>query len=125
MVDLFATKDTAQFPAYYSLLQDDASLGLDAFTGDWGRFSVAYAFPPERLLSRLACKWERTGNGTLLVVAPAKPTAPWFPAIDNLSIRSFMVPPTPKGLFLNKLKEKEYLPTPLRTLRVYVLVSQH
>ena len=86
---------------------------------------MAYAFPPERLLSRLVYKWERTGKGTLLVVAPAKPTAPWFPAIANLSIRSFEVPQSPTGLFLNKLKEKEFLPTPLKTLRVFVLVSQH
>ena len=47
VVDLFATRDTAQLPAYYSSLQDENSIGLDAFTGDWGKLSVAYAFPPE------------------------------------------------------------------------------
>ena len=92
MVDLFATRDTAQLPSYYSSLQDKDSLGLDAFTGDWGKLSVAYAFPLERLLSRLVYKWERTGHGTLIVIAPIRPAAAWFSALVNLSLRSFEVP---------------------------------
>ena len=125
VVDLFATRDTAQLPSYYSSLQDEKSLGLDAFTGDWGKLGVAYAFPPERLLLRLLYKLESSGRGTLIVVAPVRPSASWFPAIINLALWSFPVPQSPRGLYIGRLQEKDYLPTPLKTLRVYVLTAQH
>ena len=125
VVDLFATKDTTQLPAYYSSLQDSASLGLDAFTGNWETHSVAYAFPPERLIYRLLYKWEHTGNGLLILIAPYRKSAPWFPSLINLSIKSFQLPQDKRGLYINQLDKKQFLTEPLRTLWAFVLQSQH
>ena len=62
---------------------------------------------------------------TLMVVAPYKRTAPWFPSLINSTSDSFRIPQDVKGLYLGSLKKKTFLTTQQSTLWVFVLSNTH
>ena len=57
LVDLMATSNSNQVDLYFSALTDDGALGIDTFTEDWDKFTLAYIFPPppmvELVLNRI------------------------------------------------------------------------
>ena len=44
-VDLLATSNSNQVDLYFSALIDYGAIGIDAFTEDWDKFTLAYIFP--------------------------------------------------------------------------------
>ena len=51
--NLFASRLKAKLSVYCSFQADPFSTYVDAFSIDWGRFSLSYLFPPFSLLARL------------------------------------------------------------------------
>ncbi|KAI2647584.1 ORF V: Enzymatic polyprotein [Labeo rohita] len=80
-VDLFATRDNAQCPLWYSLVHP-APLGLDAMVRTWPRLRL-YAFPPIALLPGVLERVRRDGV-SLLLVAPFWPGRVWFSDLISL-----------------------------------------
>ncbi|KAL0195610.1 hypothetical protein M9458_009182, partial [Cirrhinus mrigala] len=79
-VDLFASRENAQCPLWYSLAHP-APLGLDAMVQTWPRLRL-YAFAPIALLSVLE-RVRRDGVSHLLV-APYWPGRVWFSDLNSL-----------------------------------------
>ena len=85
-VDLFASRETAQTQAYFSLDRHDRqSLGIDALNQPWD-FGLMYAFPPPSLILSLLQNYRRS-KGNLLLVAPFWIDAHWFPELVALLYR--------------------------------------
>jgi hypothetical protein len=85
-IDLFASKNTAQLPKYFSLDRHDRQAwGVDALVQRWD-FRVMYAFPPPSLILSVLQKF-RHSSGKLLLVAPFWLDAHWFPEVLSLLYR--------------------------------------
>ncbi|KAL0195548.1 hypothetical protein M9458_009120, partial [Cirrhinus mrigala] len=67
-VDLFATRENAQCPLWFSLVHP-APLGLDAMAQTWPRLRL-YAFPPIALLPGVLERVRRDGVSLLMVLGP-------------------------------------------------------
>ncbi|KAI2655953.1 Transposon Tf2-6 polyprotein [Labeo rohita] len=80
-VDLFATRENAQCPLWYSLVHP-APLGLDAMVQTWPRLRL-YAFPPIALLLGVLERVRRDGV-SLLLVSPYWPGQVWFSDLISL-----------------------------------------
>ena len=78
-VDLFASKENAKCPLWFSLSPTDcAPLGVNALGLEpWPRV-LLYAFPPYRLLPGLLDRFEAEGH-RLILVAPFETSNSWFP----------------------------------------------
>uniref|UniRef100_A0A3Q2D886 Uncharacterized protein n=1 Tax=Cyprinodon variegatus TaxID=28743 RepID=A0A3Q2D886_CYPVA len=66
--DLFASRDTAHCPLWFSLSDSSCPLGCDALAHDWPR-TLLYAFPPLGLISQTLLRVLQEGH-RLLLVAP-------------------------------------------------------
>ena len=81
-VDLFASKESAYCPLWFSLCGNEAPLGVDALAHVWPQ-GLLYAFPPTSLIPAVLEKTRRE-NLEVLLVAPRRHQAPWFAEIHNL-----------------------------------------
>lgn len=81
-VDLFASREDAQRPLYYSLADQSAPLGMDALAHKWPR-SLLYAFPPLELISPTLSR-VREEKHSLILVAPYWPARYWMAEISQL-----------------------------------------
>jgi len=79
-VDLMATLTSRQCPKYFSALVEEQAAGVDVFTKDWDKFSLAYVFPPpvmvELILNRI---YQCNRTTTFIMITPWKPKSVWFP----------------------------------------------
>ena len=77
-VDLFASKENAKCPLWFSRIPTDcAPLGVNALGLEpWPR-ALLYAFPPYRLLPSLLDRFEVEGR-RLILVAPFETSNSWF-----------------------------------------------
>ena len=82
-VDLFASRDTAHCPRWFSLTELDC-LGIDALAHPWPR-TLLYAFPPLSLILPTLHRVLRDGHQVLLV-APFWPARTWFPLLLSLCL---------------------------------------
>nr|XP_054606384.1 uncharacterized protein LOC129166858 [Nothobranchius furzeri] len=82
VVDLFASKENAQCPLFFSLRDRDAPLGVDALVHDWPR-RLLYAFPPVALIPPTLLR-VRIQRHTLILVAPYWPAMHWVADIFQL-----------------------------------------
>ncbi|XP_060750593.1 uncharacterized protein LOC132862550 [Tachysurus vachellii] len=81
-VDLFASRENAHCPLYFSLVDANAPLGVDALAHRWPDV-LLYAFPPLSLISpTLARVRERCLS--LILVAPRWPSRHWVAEIVQL-----------------------------------------
>ncbi|XP_010863572.2 uncharacterized protein LOC105006635 [Esox lucius] len=93
-VDLFASRQNAHFRLWFSLSQaDQPPLGVDAFSHHpWPR-GLLYAFPPQRCIARLLARI-RTEGLRVILVAPDRPSAVWYPEMIQLLVdRPWPIPP--------------------------------
>ena len=118
-IDLMATSQSKQTARFYSALLDEEAEQIDAFTQDWGKFSLAYIFPPTPLIILILKRIYQFGLETrFIVITPWAPKASWFPKALRLALidpirlplsqntvvdlaNSNIQPRTPKG---NKIK---------------------
>ena len=82
-IDLFASRLNTQVPRYISWMPDPEAEAVDAFTLDWGSFTLFYAFPPFCLIAKCLQKIQRDKASGLLVV-PNWPTQAWFPLLKSM-----------------------------------------
>ena len=79
-VDLFASRLNCKVNAYVSWKPDPHSMWTDAFTINWCKFKLCYAFPPFALVGKVVSKCI-ADKAELLLVAPFWTTQYWFPLI--------------------------------------------
>ena len=81
-VDLFASRENAHCPMYFSLLDGNAPLGIDALAHPWPKV-LLYAFPPLCLILPTLARVREQGL-TLILIAPRWHKAPWLAEIFRL-----------------------------------------
>ena len=94
-IDLFASRNMSQLPAYYTAdPQDSLALGFNAFSVHWDPTRWLYANPPWSLLEQVIDKIQREGSRVLLVT-PYWPHAPWFRILRHMTLdrRKWSQPP--------------------------------
>lgn len=89
-VDLFATCENHKVPTYVSPVPDQRAIAVDAFTLDWGQWSLIYLFPPVRMLLRTLNILE-SYRGTAVLVTPLWPGQPWFPLAQARARDNFVL----------------------------------
>lgn len=82
-VDLFASRLNTQIECFVSWRPDPLAMHVDALSLDWGKFQLAYIFPPFSLLTRCLRKIA-ADQAEAVVVAPFWPTQIWFAELGNL-----------------------------------------
>ena len=85
VIDLFASIHNKKIANYCSLYPDPNAYMQDAFTIDWARFSIAYAFPPPVILHRVLAKVRRD-RARVILIAPNWPQRSWFTRILPLLV---------------------------------------
>jgi len=66
---------------------DPVIVGVNAFTMDWGKFGLCYAFPPFNMVGKVL-KQAMFDSADVLVVAQNWPTQYWYPMLVELSVVS-------------------------------------
>ncbi|XP_049326792.1 uncharacterized protein LOC125787056 [Astyanax mexicanus] len=81
-VDLFASRENAQCPLYFSLWDENAPLGVDALAHPWPNI-LLYAFPPLSLISPTLTR-VREQRLSLILIAPHWPLKHWLAEIVQM-----------------------------------------
>ncbi|XP_034567334.1 uncharacterized protein LOC117832353 [Notolabrus celidotus] len=81
-VDLFASRENAQCPLYFSLSEVNASLGMDALAHPWPDV-LLYAFPPLSLISPTLAR-VRQQSLSLILIAPQWTLKHWVAEITQI-----------------------------------------
>lgn len=81
-VDLFASRENAQCPLYFSLKDQEAPLGVDALAHNWPH-ALLYAFPPLALISPTLTRVRERGL-TVILIAPRWTRSHWLAEIMPL-----------------------------------------
>jgi hypothetical protein len=83
-IDLFASRQSAQFQRFMSWRAADQPEAVDALSMVWD-FSLAFLFPPIPLLSRVVRKLE-VSRGVFLLVTPHWEAQTWFASLQALPV---------------------------------------
>ena len=95
-VDLFATGDNAQTPAYVSLKADPGAWYVDAFSRPIPSSRRVFANPPFILIPRLLAKVKRE-KAQLVLLAPVWRSQPWWPVLIDVDSPSTSPSPPDSG----------------------------
>ena len=68
-VDLMATSSSNQVDQYFSALLDNEALGIDAYTKNWDRFTLAYIFPPPPMIELILNRIYQCSRDTSFIVS--------------------------------------------------------
>lgn len=99
-IDLFASRLNAKLSVYCSFQADPFSTYVDAFSIDWGRFSLSYLFPPFSLVAQCLQKIVMD-KAKSLVIVPLWPTQIWYTFLMKILIhKPVVLPKTQKILTL-------------------------
>ena len=90
-IDLFASRLHHLLPTYASRLPDPGSSFVDAFSIKWS--NAVYLFPPIVLLDRVMKKFVADKCPLALLIAPYRPTSPYFSNILDLCVSQPIVLP--------------------------------
>ncbi|XP_057685683.1 uncharacterized protein LOC130911993 [Corythoichthys intestinalis] len=115
-VDLFASRESAHCPLWFSLGERSSPLGQDALAHPWPRV-LLYAFPPLPLIWLTLRRVSLEGH-SLLLVAPFWPARLWFPLLRSLCVGEPWCLPERRDL-LSQLGGQLWHPDPGR-LRLHV-----
>uniref|UniRef100_A0A914VC37 Reverse transcriptase domain-containing protein n=1 Tax=Plectus sambesii TaxID=2011161 RepID=A0A914VC37_9BILA len=90
-VDLFATRNNAQLPLFFSWRPDPEAQAIDAFAQNWSEI-CAYAFPPFCLVEQTLQK-VLIDRAEVLLIVPEWPMQAWWPSLLQLAVeRPFLLP---------------------------------
>ena len=81
-IDLFASRLNFKCNLYCSWEPDPLAYKVDAFSLDWSKFGLCYAFPPFNLIAKVIKKMTED-KAELLLIAPAWNTQIWYPLIES------------------------------------------
>jgi hypothetical protein len=85
VINLFATRESAQTPEFFSWQALDRPLAVDALAQKWD-FPLAFLFPPVALLRRVVRKLE-SSRGIFILVSPYWESQTWFASILSLQVK--------------------------------------
>ena len=85
-IDLFASAGNKKVPRYLSWLRDELAVGQDAFSHNWGREDLPYAFPNFNAIARVLDYLRKFPETVLILIAPVWRTRPWYPMILELLV---------------------------------------
>jgi hypothetical protein len=88
-IDLFASRQNSQLQTFVSWKPDPDAFAIDAFTMNWGTYSL-YAFPPFSIINRVLQKMTQDRAEGILVV-PDWPTQAWYPTVQRMLVRPPLV----------------------------------
>ena len=90
-LELFANKMNHLLPRYVSPCVDVDAFAVDALVCEWPA-EVLYAFPPFTILDRVLLKILVERPQRLLLVAPFRPLAAWFPRLRASALSVTLIP---------------------------------
>ena len=120
-IDLFATPYSNKCIHFTSSIPDKKAISLNAFTINWGSYSVLYAFPPPTLISKVLYKWKREKKGSLLLIAPAWPSKIWYPILMKMKVKEWILPIKEKDFYLKTIQGISYINVKKFHLTGYIL----
>ena len=82
-VDLFTSPRNNQLPTFVFPFAHPRATAVDALAISWSKWDTLYLFPPPALLLRVAQLLEAY-QGSAILIAPDRPTAPWFPLLHQI-----------------------------------------
>lgn len=91
-IDMFASRLNYQLLPYVAWRPDPQAIAIDAFTVDWSKYSLIYAFPPFSVISRVLQKIQMEQTEAIIVV-PQWPTQPWYPHLIQMLVESPLILP--------------------------------
>ncbi|XP_041978933.1 uncharacterized protein LOC121732959 [Aricia agestis] len=83
VIDLFATRVNKKCVKFVSWFNDPDAFTIDAFTLDWSKIGIFYAFPPVAIIPKVLRKII-VDKAEGIVVVPLWPTQPWYPMFLRL-----------------------------------------
>ena len=83
-VDLFASRLTAQCPAYFSWRPDPFAQATDALVQDWTHIR-GFANPPWALMGRVLSHTQ-SQQAQVVLLAPIWKTQPWYPVLLEMLV---------------------------------------
>ena len=96
-IDLFASRLNAQLECFVAWKPDPLAQHVDAFSLNWGKFKLAYIFPPFSLLQRCLQK-VTSDQAEAVIVAPHWPTQVWFSRMASMLIDQPLLLPGQEAL---------------------------
>ena len=111
-LELFANSLNHHLPLFVSPCVDAGSWAVDALVCTWPDW-VLYAFPPTTILDRVLLKILQERPRRLLLVAPLRPLAPWFPQLRSLCMWVRRIPMPLLQLLQPHFQHQMPDPTPL------------
>ena len=82
---MFATPVNHQLPQFVCPFPDPRAIETDALSISWTRWRSVYAFPPSVLLQATLLKIREAAGVKVILVAPWRPAASWFPELLELA----------------------------------------
>ena len=82
--DLFASRQNAQLPRYYSYWADPDAAGRDALSQNWELDGNCFAHPPFALITHVLRRIRELGI-SITLVAPLWPAQPWMALLMSMS----------------------------------------
>ena len=82
-IDLFASVHNYKLKTFCSLIPTPLSISSNAFTVDWGRFALVYAFPPLAIILKVLYKIRRD-QARAILIAPRWPRRGWYAILLNM-----------------------------------------
>ena len=106
-VDLMATSQSNQVPAYFAFDRlDQFARGIDAFAQEWN-FTLAYLFPPPPVILKCLNKIrEAPPTSVFILILPWWPNKPWFPLALELALQPPYRLPVPHNLVVDLAQDK-------------------
>lgn len=97
-IDLFASKEDHLLPRFFSRFPCPQAEATDALRAPWPKGEIWWAHPPPILIGRVLEKLRRS-QGTLLLLTPLWPSAPWFPLLRDHCLEPPLLLPRMPNLF--------------------------
>ena len=97
-LDLFATRVNTRFSRYVSPYPDPEATGVDAMARSWNDLGLVYAFPPVKMMQDVLLKCTQTSGTCILLIAPHRPMASWYPDLLRLQSGVIRLPVFPELL---------------------------
>ena len=95
-IDMFASRLNNKVQTYVSWLKDPNAIEVNAFTVDWDKWKLIYAFPPFSLISKCVRRIRRTTANVIMIV-PDWPGQVWYASLRKPFIRDSMKFPPREG----------------------------
>ena len=90
--DLFATAANKSCNVFFSRHPEPGAAGTNALALSWTELNAPYANPPWPLLEAVINKLRRDKVARLMLVAPRWPSAKWWPALEQVTVKEFLIP---------------------------------